>query len=68
VAPARFGLRLGLSAVNVFFRVVTQILAVLLQVWMWSMPIVYVDEILPLSMQTVVRLNPAYPFCDTVAQ
>jgi lipopolysaccharide transport system permease protein len=57
-----FGLGLGLSTVNVFFRDVTQILAVLLQVWMWSLPIVYFEDILPPSMQTIVRLNPAYPF------
>jgi lipopolysaccharide transport system permease protein len=61
-----FGLGLALSTVNVFFRDVSQILSVLLQVWMWSVPIVYFEEILPAEYRAWMPFNPAYPFITAV--
>ncbi len=61
-----FGLGLIFSTLNVFLRDVGQVLAIALQLWMWLTPIVYVKEILPASVQGMVRHNPAYPFIDAL--
>jgi lipopolysaccharide transport system permease protein len=57
-----FGLSLILSTINVFFRDVGQLLAVVMQIWMWSVPIVYLEDILPSSYRALLPFNPAYPF------
>jgi lipopolysaccharide transport system permease protein len=57
-----FGLGLFLSTINVFFRDVAQILTVILQIWMWSLPIVYFEDMLPAAYQATLPFNPAYPF------
>jgi ABC-type polysaccharide/polyol phosphate export permease len=61
-----FGLGLIFSTLNVFLRDIGQVLAIALQLWMWLTPIVYVEEILPVSMQSLVHRNPAYPFIDAL--
>jgi ABC-type polysaccharide/polyol phosphate export permease len=61
-----FGLALGLSTLNVFFRDIGQVLGVLLQIWMWSLPIVYVEEMLPEGYRAGLPFNPAYPFVRTL--
>src|SRR3990167_4743341 len=55
-----FALGLGniLGILNVFFRDTGKMMVVLLQVWFWMTPIVYVAENLPASMQRIIRLNP----------
>jgi lipopolysaccharide transport system permease protein len=57
-----FGLSLVLSTINVFFRDVGQLLGVLLQIWMWSVPIVYFEDVLPSAYRATLPFNPAYPF------
>jgi ABC-type polysaccharide/polyol phosphate export permease len=57
-----FGLGLVLSTLNVFYRDVGQVLVVALQVWMWSIPVVYPEEILPAAYRSALVLNPAYPY------
>lgn len=57
-----FGLALALSTLNVFFRDVGQVLSVLLQIWMWSVPIVYLEDMLPQGYRAGLSFNPAYPF------
>ena len=57
-----FGLALGLSTLNVFFRDIGQVLGVFLQIWMWSVPIVYLEEMLPEAYRAGLPFNPAYPF------
>ena len=57
-----FGVGLALSTVNVFFRDVSQILVVALQIWMWSLPIVYFEDLLPATYRSVLPFNPVYPF------
>lgn len=57
-----FGLALLLAILNVFFRDTAQLLGVAFQIWMWSLPVVYVEEILPASYRQVLAFNPAYPF------
>jgi ABC-type polysaccharide/polyol phosphate export permease len=57
-----FGLGLVLSTLNAFYRDVGQVLVVALQVWMWSVPVVYPEEILPAGYRSALVLNPAYPY------
>jgi lipopolysaccharide transport system permease protein len=57
-----FGLGLFFSTLNVFFRDVAQAVGVAAQIWMWSVPIVYVEEILPEGYRVWLPLNPVYPF------
>lgn len=57
-----FGLSLLLGALNAFFRDVGPIVGVVLQVWMWSIPVVYAEELLPEPYRGILPFNPVYPF------
>jgi lipopolysaccharide transport system permease protein len=57
-----FGIGCILAGLNVFFRDVGQALGIILQIWMWSVPVVYVEEIVPNSFRYLFWLNPIYPF------
>lgn len=61
-----FGLGLGLvfSCLNVLFRDLSPFLPVLLQIWMWTTPVVYSETILPPAMRAALPWNPAWPFID----
>jgi lipopolysaccharide transport system permease protein len=61
-----FGLGLTLSTLNVFFRDVGHLVGVLFQIWMWSVPVVYYEELLPAIYRRLLVLNPAYPFLHAV--
>jgi len=61
-----FGLGLTLATLNVFFRDVAQIMGVLLQIWMWSLPVIYVEELLPQLYRGLAAFNPAYPFLRAI--
>ncbi len=61
-----FGLGLMLGTLNVFFRDIGQGLGIILQMWMWLTPIVYVKEILPALFQSLLVCNPAFPFIDSL--
>jgi len=61
-----FGLGLMLGSLNVFFRDIGQGLGILLQMWMWLTPIVYVKDILPALFQKLLVFNPAFPFIDAL--
>lgn len=50
------------SVLNVFFRDVTQLIAVFLQIWFWLTPIVYVAEVLPPSVKELLPYNVMYRF------
>jgi lipopolysaccharide transport system permease protein len=52
------GLGIALGVVNVFFRDVAHLLAIVLQLWFWFTPIVYPVSILSARMQALVHLNP----------
>jgi lipopolysaccharide transport system permease protein len=52
------GIGLFLGVVNVFFRDVGPLTAILLQFWFWSTPIVYPIDILPGYARQIVELNP----------
>ena len=53
-----FGLALILATVTVFFRDVTQIVAIVLQFWFWLTPIVYDETSLGPRLTEVMRWNP----------
>lgn len=57
-----FGIGLFLSCLNIVFRDLSQLLPILLQIWMWATPIVYLEEILPPAFRSWMRWNPAAPF------
>jgi lipopolysaccharide transport system permease protein/teichoic acid transport system permease protein len=52
------GLSILLSAANVFYRDIGQILAVVLNVWFWLTPIVWPPHLLPPAYAWVLELNP----------
>ena len=49
-----------LSAINVFFRDVAQIVSVALNMWFWLTPIVWHADMLPPGVREIVVLNPMY--------
>jgi lipopolysaccharide transport system permease protein len=61
-----FAYTLGLIAacLSVFFRDVRESVAVVLQLWFWLTPIVYVYSIIPPPLQRWLRLNPIFPVVD----
>lgn len=65
---AGFGLAMFLGALNVFFKDLSQIIGIILMVWMWLTPIVYVKEILPDTLLGTVKLNPVYHFIEALHQ
>jgi lipopolysaccharide transport system permease protein len=57
-----FGLALLVSCLNLIFRDLSQLLPIVLQIWMWATPIVYMEDILPPLLRSWLPLNPAWPF------
>jgi len=55
-----FSLGLFAAVLTVFVRDVREITGVILQLWFWFTPIVYVLDILPAAVQRLILLNPAY--------
>jgi ABC-type polysaccharide/polyol phosphate export permease len=54
------GLSWCFSAINVFYRDVGQIISVVLNMWFWMTPIVWLIEIVPPDYQYIIKLNPIY--------
>ncbi|MFQ5768220.1 MAG: ABC transporter permease [Acidobacteriota bacterium] len=54
------GIGLFASTLNVFFRDVDQIVTIVLQIWFWLTPIVYVAAVLPEPARRLMRFNPLY--------
>jgi lipopolysaccharide transport system permease protein len=65
-----FGLALGigLGILNIFYRDIGQIFSIGLQFWFWLTPIVYTIDILPASVQTLLKLNPILPLISNLQQ
>jgi homopolymeric O-antigen transport system permease protein len=53
-----FGLALILATITVFFRDVTQIMTILIQVWFWLTPVVYDERSLGPRMTSLMEWNP----------
>jgi ABC-type polysaccharide/polyol phosphate export permease len=56
-----FGVGLLLGTLNVFLRDVGQMLTIALQVVMWTVPIVYVTDLLTGWLRTAMNFHPLYP-------
>lgn len=54
------GLGLFVAVLNVFVRDVREITGVIMQLWFWFTPIVYISNILPSVVQKLMVFNPAY--------
>lgn len=52
------GLSMILSAVNVFYRDVENVLGVFLLVWMYLTPVIYPPEMIPPQLRMIFNLNP----------
>ncbi len=63
-----FGVSIFLSTLNVFFRDTVQIVGVLMMIWMWITPIVYVREILPDNFVGLLNFNVAVPYINALQQ
>jgi len=61
-----FGLGVLLGSLNVFFRDIGQVVAILLQLWMWLNPIVYLKTTLPPALQGALVWNPTFAFIDSI--
>ncbi len=56
-----FGLGVLLGILNVFSRDVAQVMTVVMQVWFWLTPIVYMPSVLPAWFQAYIEWNPLVP-------
>lgn len=54
------GLGLVLGVLNVFVRDVAQVMTVILQLWFWLTPVVYMPTIIPPQFNALLQLNPMY--------
>lgn len=61
-----FGLGLLLAPLCLFFRDIQETLHVALTIWLWSVPVVYLENILPDALQRVVVWNPLYPYINAL--
>ena len=53
-----------LSAINVFFKDIGQVVSVVLNIWFWFTPIVWPQEMIPEKFQFIIKLNPMYYIID----
>lgn len=63
-----FGVGTLLGVLNVFSRDVTPVVEIALQIAMWTAPIVYVESILPESIQALLPYNPIYHYVGALHQ
>jgi lipopolysaccharide transport system permease protein len=59
-----FGFGLMAATLTVFIRDIKEFVGVILQLWFWFTPIVYVPEILPDFVRRLMIYNPAYVIVD----
>lgn len=58
------GISFILSATNVFFRDIENILGVFLTIWMYLTPVLYPSELIPSNLRILFFLNPMTPIVD----
>jgi lipopolysaccharide transport system permease protein len=59
-----YSLGMILACLSVFLRDVRESVTVVLQLWFWLTPIVYVFSIIPESIRPWLQLNPMFPVID----
>jgi lipopolysaccharide transport system permease protein len=62
------GLGLLLGVLNVFVRDVGQVMAIVLQLWFWMTPVVYVASVVPAAFRDVLAWNPLAPLVQASQQ
>ena len=55
-----FGMALALAHLRALFPDVEQILQAVMPLWMWTLPIIYPETVIPLSLRSWLWLNPPY--------
>lgn len=60
-----FGLGLLAATLNVFVRDLKEVVGIVLQLWFWFTPIVYVQDILPDLVKKIIVFNPAYVLIES---
>jgi lipopolysaccharide transport system permease protein len=55
-----YALGLFCAILSVFIRDIKEVVGIVVQLWFWLTPIVYVGDILPKFVQSVMALNPFY--------
>ncbi len=60
-----YSLGIFFAVLNVFFKDFKELVGVLIQLWFWLTPIVYVENILPDFAKTLMIFNPAYLFVSS---
>ena len=61
-----FGVSLILSHLHVLIPDIGEILNPITQLWRWTLPIIYSDEIFPEFMRSILRWNPPYYFLTSI--
>lgn len=54
-----FTFSLILATFHIFFRDTQQIVSLIMTIWFWATPIVYLPKIIPKNLQWIVEVNPA---------
>jgi len=60
LVTAGFALGLLLGVLNVFVRDVAQVMNVVMQLWFWLTPVVYMSSIIPPRLHATMGMNPMY--------
>ena len=60
-----FGLGLFFATLTVFLRDLKEIVGIILQLWFWFTPIVYVKDILPEFVKKIIVYNPAFVIIES---
>ena len=70
LATTAFALGLGLllGVLNVFLRDIGQVMSIVLQLWFWLTPIVYMPSIVPERFQAWLQVNPMTPLVHAYQQ
>jgi len=55
-----FSLGLVSATLSVFLRDLKEIVGIILQIWFWFTPIIYVADILPPAVREILKFNPAF--------
>lgn len=54
------------AVLSVFIRDIREMVGILMQLWFWMTPIVYVSDIIPPAWQSLLTLNPYYHIADAL--
>ncbi|HCO61628.1 MAG TPA: ABC transporter permease [Porticoccaceae bacterium] len=60
-----YGLGFGLAVLSVFIRDIREFISIVMQLWFWLTPIVYVVNILPASYHQLFVLNPFFTLVNS---